>query len=96
MPADDPKFGVEPESYHGELFTKKQAAPLQKQQDGAGLFAGKYESRQGSYMDYYRDVVAAIRGEKPVAVKADESRMGIRVIELARESAEKGVTVAWK
>ena len=46
-------------------------------------------------MDYYKDVVAAIKGEKEVLVKPEESRMGIRVIELAMESAEKGVTVEW-
>ena len=41
-------------------------------------------------MDYYKDVVAAIKGEKEVVVKPEESRMGIRVIELAMESVEKG------
>lgn len=56
---------------------------------------GKYPSARGSYVDYYKDVVAAIRGDKEVVVKPEESRMGIRVIELARESAEKGLTVAW-
>ena len=46
-------------------------------------------------MDYYRDVVAAIRGEKEVVVKPEESRTGIRIIELAKQSAREGVTVAW-
>ena len=58
-------------------------------------FAGNIPSKQGSYMDYYRDVVATIRGEKDLVVKPEQSRDGIRIIELARESAEKGVTMPW-
>jgi len=46
-------------------------------------------------VEYYRDVVAAIKGEKEVVVKPEEARMGIRVIELAMESVERGVTVEW-
>jgi predicted dehydrogenase len=92
--ADDAAYGIEPEAYHGEIFTKKRSDDLQKQ-DASGLWGGKITSEQGSYMDYYRDVVAAIRGEKEVVVKPEESKMGIRVIELAMESAEKGVTVQW-
>ncbi|GAB7327343.1 hypothetical protein MBLNU13_g11217t2 [Cladosporium sp. NU13] len=91
--ADDSSYGVEPEKYHGELFTKKQFDDSQSQ-DG-GLWSGRLVSSQGSYVDYYRDVVATIKGEKEVVVKPEESRMGIRVIELAMESAEKGVTVQW-
>lgn len=91
--ADDPSYGVEPEKYHGELFTKDKADDSQSQ--AGDLWSGKYVSSQGSYLDYYKDVVATIRGEKEVVVKPEESRMGIRVIELAMESAEKGVTVAW-
>ena len=91
--ADSSSYGVEPEKYHGELFTKEQFDASQSQ-DG-GLWRGRLASEQGSYADYYKDVVAAIKGEKEVVVKPEESRMGIRVIELAMESAEKGVTVAW-
>jgi predicted dehydrogenase len=93
LKADDPAYGIEPETYHGELFTKDKADDSQTQT--GNLWSGKYVSSQGSYLDYYKDVVAAIRGEKEVVVKPEESRMGIRVIELAKESAEKGVTVAW-
>ncbi len=59
------------------------------------LFSGKIPSKQGSYLDYYKDLVAAIRGEKELYVKPEESRTGIRIIELARESAKKGVTMPW-
>jgi predicted dehydrogenase len=40
-------------------------------------------------------VVDAIRGEKEAVVKPEESRDGIRVIELAMESARTGKTVEW-
>lgn len=93
MKADNPSYGIEPEKYHGELFTKDKVDDSQAQT--GDLWCGKYVSSQGSYLDYYKDVVVAIRGEKEVVVKPEESRMGIRVIELAKESAEKGVTVTW-
>ena len=96
MKADDPAFGVEPESYHGTLTTKKTFDPgLQTKDTATNLFVGKVPSQRGSYMDYYRDLVAAIRGEKELMVKPEQSRDGIRLIELARESAERGVTVHW-
>ncbi|GIZ46308.1 hypothetical protein CKM354_000943700 [Cercospora kikuchii] len=82
---DEGKFGVEPEKSHGWLSTRLEG----------NKFDGTVKSQRGCYVDYYRDVVAAIRGEKEVVVKAEESRNGIRLIELALESAEKGVTVAW-
>ncbi|EMC96261.1 hypothetical protein BAUCODRAFT_69711 [Baudoinia panamericana UAMH 10762] len=96
MKVDDPKFGVEPESYHGYVASKKQldAGDLSKEGGSPSApYHGVYPSQKGSYLDYYKDVVKAIRGEAEVAVKPEQSRDGIRVIELARESAEKGVTV---
>ena len=97
MKASDPGFGVEPDRYHGDLFTKQpQPSSAQKNNEEADvIFAGKVPSKPGSYMDYYRDLVATIRGEKDLVVKPEESRAGIRIIELARESANKGVTVPW-
>jgi len=94
LKADNPSYGIEPEKYHGELFTKKQFDDSQRL-DG-GLWSGRLASEKGSYMDYYRDVVAAIRGEKEVVVKPEESRMGIRVIELAVESMQGGASVGWR
>lgn len=95
MAATDSGFGVEPEAYHGTLYTTK---PLDNKwpKDKTGkVSTGKIESKVGSYMDYYRDLAAAIRGEREVEVKPEQSRAGIRIIELAQESAKKGVTVAW-
>lgn len=96
MKADDPGFGVEPERYHGTLYSRKTSDPkFRKAEKPAIAFSGKISSKRGSYMDYYRDLVATIRGEKELVVKPEQSRDGIRIIELARESAETGVTVPW-
>jgi hypothetical protein len=96
MKADDPRFGVEPTRYHGMLHTKKPLDPSRFEKDKTGvLFSGTIPSKQGSYLDYYKDLVATIRGEKELYVKPEESRAGIRIIELAQESASKGVTVPW-
>ena len=51
---------------------------------------GKFPSLPGVYTEYYADVVKAIRGEAEVAVTAEHARNGIRIMELARESAETG------
>jgi len=40
-------------------------------------------------------VVAAIRGTAEVVVKPETARDGLRIIELARESHEKKITVPW-
>jgi len=80
----DDKFGVEPENFHGYLSTTEESA--------MGKFEGEYKSEKGSYADYYRDVVKAIRGGE-VVVKPEESRNGLRVIELALESERTGRSV---
>lgn len=96
MKPTDPDFGTEPARYHGRLHTKKPLGGNYADPSNDGVvFSGKIPSQTGSYMDYYRDVVSAIRGEKEVVVRPEQSRDGIRIIELARESAAKGVTVPW-
>lgn len=93
----DEKFGVEPERYHGYLTTREDIdKKFEKPSSETSVkFDGKVPSQKGSYMDYYRDVVAAIRGEKELVVKAEQSRDVIRCIELAKESAESGKAVEW-
>lgn len=96
MQATDAKFGVEDASTYGELTTKHQFDDCQTKDQESGMYIGKYPSHRGSYCSYYTDVVAAIKGEGEPKVKPEESRDGIRVIELARESAEKGVTMQFQ
>lgn len=93
----DPAFGVEPDRYHGYLTTREDIdSKFDKPSSETSVkFDGRVPSKRGSYLDYYRDIVAAIRGEREVVVKPEESRNVIRLIELANESIEKGVTIAW-
>lgn len=96
MSPTDPNFGVEPARYHGTLYTKTPSSHTKPDLDEpAVVFSGKVPSQPGSWMDYYRDVVEAIRGEKDVVVKPEQSRDGIRIIELAMEAAKKGITIPW-
>ena len=46
----------------------------------------KIETRPGDYMEFYANVYAAIRNKKPLAVKAEEAREVIRLIEACYES----------
>ncbi|KAF3904711.1 hypothetical protein ABW20_dc0100021 [Dactylellina cionopaga] len=95
MESTDPKFGVEDPSIHGQLVTKTQFHESQTLDSRTNRYIGTYPSINGSYMKYYEDVVKAIKtGEEPY-VKAQESRDGIRVIELARQSAQEGRSVPW-
>jgi len=81
----DDKFGVEPKDFYGYLSTTEESA--------MGKFEGTFESEKGSYREYYVDVVKAIRGESEVVVKPEQSRNGLRVIELALESQKTGRAV---
>lgn len=96
MNPTDPGFGSEPARYHGTLYTKTPSSSIgQGSGDPAVIFSGRVSSQPGCWMDYYRDVVAAIREEKDLVVKPEQSRDGIRMIELAMESAKKGITIPW-
>lgn len=90
----DPSYGVESPDIYGTLTTSKQVDPAQKDLVGDGdWWVGKYPSVKGDITDFYRDVVKAVRGEAGVVCKAEQSRNGIKIIELGRESAETGRTL---
>lgn len=59
-------------------------------------YTGRYPTITGRWMGIYENVANAINGKSELEVKAQQSRDAIRVIELARESHDNGVTVAWK
>ena len=97
MKPSDQGYGVESPDIHGMLTTHKQFHPDQKRVTGwtgdKEMYHGKFPSLQGSYMDYYEDVVKAIRGEAEVVIKPELARDGLRIIELGRESADSGKTL---
>lgn len=94
----DGSYGVEPESDWGTLTTVDQFHDKQLQQVcrswvNQDVYSGVFPSLRGSYADYYDDVVKAIRGEAAVVITAEHARDGLRVIELARQSADEGRTL---
>ena len=88
-----PGFGVEPEATYGLLTTKEKFDESQTLDDGSGRWVGKFPSLKGVYTDYYVDLLKAIRGEGEVVATPEHARDGLRVIAIARESAEKGCTL---
>lgn len=96
MTTKDEGFGVEPERTWGLLTTKEKFDKGQKLDEGCGKWVGSFESFKGDYEGFYKDLVRAIRGEEELAVKPEVSRDGIRIIELARESAKKGCTMTFE
>lgn len=91
----DKDFGIEPQRTWGLLTTLKKVDTCQAYYEAIKKYHGRFPSLPGNHLEYYKDVVAAIRGEKELVVNPSESRDGIRIIELARESHKKGVTVKW-
>lgn len=108
MVVSDPKWGVEDESLWGTLTTFERPFDAEYQTEkpanevvppvgpkGEKKFIGKFPSKRGNYMGFYEDLVLAMNGVKKVEVDPQQSRDGIRVIELARISAVEGRTVEW-
>ncbi|KAJ6256998.1 hypothetical protein Dda_7881 [Drechslerella dactyloides] len=85
MQSTDEGFGVEDPVLHGKLVTKTQVDQCQTFDSQTGRYVGIYPSLVGSHRKYYEDVVEAIKTGKEPPVKAQQSRDGIRVIELARQ-----------
>ena len=99
MKLDDPQLGVEDPELWGVLNTKTKVNDHQVKKSelwGGEVWTGKVESEKGSGADYYRDLAAAIRGTGPLVVNPEQSRDGIRIAELARESFDTGKTLEFK
>jgi predicted dehydrogenase len=87
----DAGFGEEPAEIWGELQTVEK---VHETQEKVGEYwVGKVKPENKGIWQYYEDVYRAVRGEIEPVIKSETSLWGIRVIELARESATKGVTV---
>jgi predicted dehydrogenase len=96
MTPDDHGFGVEGVSFHGELTTATKVLDGQVEIPGRGVWLGKVPSLKGDYTLFYADLAAAVRGERELKVKAETSRDGIKIVELARESSETGKTLKFE
>ncbi|KAL8878035.1 MAG: hypothetical protein Q9198_004073 [Flavoplaca austrocitrina] len=83
----DPGFGIETEDHHGILTVPVEST----------LRSEPYPTLQPTsdttYKAIYTQLAAAVAGKGDVAVKAEEAREVIRLIELAKRSNEEGKTL---
>lgn len=80
-PNDCSSWGAEPEVMHGVLNTEIGGLP----------FRGRLETVKGDYREFYRGIHRAVtEGDEP-PVTAVQAVAVMRIIELAMESAEKGI-----
>lgn len=82
-PEQENAWGQEPETQYGTLHTEV----------GGVTFRGAVETLPGDYREFYRGIRKAVNegGEPPVTAAQAENVM--RLIELAMESAEKGIVM---
>lgn len=78
-----PDWGVEPESIWGNIDVDYNGVKIQ----------GKIESEQGDYKDYFANVRDAIWGKAELAVKPEEARNVMKIIEVAFQSSKEGKTI---
>ncbi|REK54488.1 MAG: oxidoreductase [Thermobacillus sp.] len=79
----DPGWGRDPEANWGTLDIM---------QDGL-RFTGKVETLPGAYQNYFANVRDAVNGAGELAVKPEEARAAIRLIELGLQSSREGRTI---
>ncbi|MGJ1497609.1 Gfo/Idh/MocA family oxidoreductase [Sphingobacterium spiritivorum] len=78
FPDEDPHWGEEDPSIYGKLNILKDGEDISK----------IIPSEKGSYLDFYRNVVDAIRGAAPLIVQPEQARDVIRIIELGYQSQQ--------
>lgn len=79
-------WGREPESIWGTLNAEYEGVKFQ----------GKVESEQGDYREYFINLRDAINGKAELAVKPEEARDVMRIIELAFQSSQEKRTIEVK
>lgn len=85
IPADG-AWGTEPEENWGVLTTPS----------GEGFVQRRIPSASCDYRDYYANLRDALLGKAALAVTPEWSLDVMRLLELAKESSQKGRTIAWK
>lgn len=77
------EWGKEPENIWGTINAEYKGVKI----------SGKIESELGDYKDYFINLRDAINGKGELAVKAEEAREVMRIIELAFQSSEEKRTI---
>jgi predicted dehydrogenase len=80
------EWGREPEEIWGTLNVEYKGVKIQ----------GKIESEHGDYREYFINLRDAIHGKAELAVKPEEAREVMRIIELAFQSSEEKRTIEVK
>ncbi|MDF2723851.1 MAG: putative dehydrogenase [Paenibacillus sp.] len=79
----EPDWGAEPEALWGTLNTSV----------GGLQFTGRIRTIPGSYASYFQNVHDAITGKAELAVKPEQARMAVRLIELGMKSSDERRTI---
>lgn len=74
-----PGWGSEPQQWWGKLNTRLEGKAVE----------GPFETVPGNYLAFYDNIFAAIREGQALAVRPEEAREVIRLIEAAQESSRK-------
>jgi hypothetical protein len=93
----DGSFGHEPPHLYGLLTTKNEPFDRGHQihEPDLNLWVGRYPTIPGHWLGFYENLRDAIHGKAEIAVQPEQSRDGIRLIELVRESSQTGAIVKW-
>ncbi|KAH6715168.1 hypothetical protein BKA61DRAFT_734435 [Leptodontidium sp. MPI-SDFR-AT-0119] len=94
----NPKLGKEDPSRYGELTTTTMYDESFQREDRSGRqprYVGNLPTIPGKWKGYYEDLAQALLNGSEFQVTAEGARDGIRLFELARESAETGRVVSW-
>jgi predicted dehydrogenase len=96
MSATNPSFGAEDPTLYGTLTTLTELDRRSQTFDPKSKkYIGNYPTVPGRWRGFYENLADAVRGRAEIAVKAEDSRDGLRVMELARKSHETGTTLPW-
>ena len=82
-PGKIPNWGEEPETLWGTINTEFNGIE----------FRGKVKSEKGNYPGFYENVYKALIGEEELAVKPEQARNTIKLIELAMQSNKEKRTI---
>lgn len=93
--AGDPKFGLEDPRLYGVLTTLDRFDETQALERKSQKYIGHFPTIPGRWRGFYENLADAVRGKGELAVKAKDSRDGLKIMELARESHKTGRTVPW-